>query len=64
MAKHCLNCNTTLSCGCQIRKASDGKEVCTNCLVTYEATILHINAVQNDASSHNIKVLNIEIEKS
>jgi DNA primase catalytic subunit len=35
----CKNCNTRLSCGCQKRRASDGKEVCTNCVNTYEASL-------------------------
>lgn len=35
----CANCGTTLSCGCQKRKASDGKQVCANCLASYEASI-------------------------
>jgi hypothetical protein len=35
----CPNCKTHLSCGCQKRTASDGKQVCNNCLVQYEAEI-------------------------
>jgi hypothetical protein len=35
----CSNCKKTLSCGCQKRKASDGKSVCSNCLTSYEATL-------------------------
>lgn len=38
----CLNCNRKLSCGCQKRKASDGKSVCSNCLSTYEAKIKEV----------------------
>ena len=38
MAK-CSNCNKNLSCGCQKRKASDGKAVCTNCVNSYEASL-------------------------
>lgn len=33
---NCLNCKAKLSCGCQQRKASDGKSVCANCLANYE----------------------------
>lgn len=36
---NCPNCKSPLSCGCQKRVASDGKQVCTNCLVTYENTL-------------------------
>lgn len=32
----CSNCQTTLSCGCQQRKASDGAATCSNCLSNYE----------------------------
>jgi hypothetical protein len=35
----CSNCKKTLSCGCQKRKASDGKGVCTNCANAYETKI-------------------------
>jgi hypothetical protein len=33
---NCSNCNAQLSCGCQTRTASDGKQVCTNCINVYE----------------------------
>lgn len=36
---NCLNCSKKLSCGCQQRKASDGKACCTNCLSAYENTL-------------------------
>ena len=36
---NCPNCQSQLSCGCQKRKASDGKEVCTSCLTFYEASL-------------------------
>jgi hypothetical protein len=35
----CPNCKANLSCGCQIRKASDGTQVCTSCLGNYEAKV-------------------------
>lgn len=38
MAK-CLNCGTNMTCGCQKRKASDGKECCSHCLNAYEAQL-------------------------
>ncbi len=38
MAK-CLNCSKTITCGCQKRKAKDGKEVCSSCVVSYEAKL-------------------------
>lgn len=36
---NCPNCNAKLSCGCQRRTASDGKAVCSACLVAYENKI-------------------------
>ena len=38
MAK-CNNCHAQLSCGCQKRTASNGVQVCSNCLVKYEEQI-------------------------
>lgn len=35
----CPNCNNTLSCGCQKRVASDGTQVCTSCIASYEIKI-------------------------
>ena len=35
----CPNCNSTMSCGCQKRVASDGKQVCSSCLQAYEAKL-------------------------
>lgn len=32
----CPNCNSSLSCGCQISTASDGTRVCNNCASAYE----------------------------
>lgn len=32
----CPNCKKALSCGCQKRTASDGKQVCSNCIKTYQ----------------------------
>lgn len=32
----CANCGAHLSCGCQRRNASDGKQCCENCVTAYE----------------------------
>jgi hypothetical protein len=32
----CPNCKARITCGCQKRKASDGKQVCSTCLNKYE----------------------------
>jgi len=36
----CPHCQKQLSCGCQKRVASDGKAVCTSCIVAYENTYI------------------------
>jgi hypothetical protein len=61
----CPNCDSQLSCGCQKRKASDGKEVCTNCASFYEANIstnIH-QPSQNQTSINNIQVKFTPIDK-
>ncbi len=32
----CTNCGRTLTCGCQKRQASNGVQVCANCINAYE----------------------------
>ena len=34
----CPNCGRLITCGCQKRTASDGKQVCSACLQQYEAS--------------------------
>lgn len=46
---NCPNCDSKLSCGCQKRRASDGKDVCTNCLALYESQIVNQNLRPADA---------------
>jgi transcription elongation factor Elf1 len=36
----CPNCGNPLSCSCQLRTASDGKQVCTNCAAFYEQQLV------------------------
>lgn len=36
---NCLNCNAKLTCGCQKKTASDGKQVCSSCIQFYEAKL-------------------------
>jgi hypothetical protein len=33
---NCPNCSAPISCGCQKRTASDGRQVCSSCLAAYE----------------------------
>jgi len=35
----CSNCKQSITCGCQRRNASNGVQVCTNCLSSYESQI-------------------------
>lgn len=42
----CSNCGTAISCGCQVKTASDGKQVCNSCITQYEAAI----AVKNNSN--------------
>jgi ribosome-binding protein aMBF1 (putative translation factor) len=43
----CNNCGTAISCGgCQIRIASDGKQVCSFCLPAYEQQIKIHNSIK------------------
>jgi hypothetical protein len=37
--KTCPNCSKKITCGCQVRTASDGKQVCSGCLTAYEANV-------------------------
>jgi hypothetical protein len=36
----CANCGKILSCGCQKRVASNGKNCCKACLSVYELTLM------------------------
>ena len=35
----CTHCGKQLSCGCQRRTASDGTQVCSSCVASYEAKL-------------------------
>ena len=39
---NCPNCGAKLTCGCQKKVASDGKQVCSNCLSLYEQMLKNI----------------------
>jgi hypothetical protein len=51
MATTCPNCKTRLSCGCQMRKATDGNKVCTTCIGKYEAKLKISKAPKTPAVS-------------
>ena len=48
MKPTCPNCGTMITCGCQIRTASDGNKVCNSCITSYEIKITNINAPTNN----------------
>lgn len=48
----CSNCQSQLSCGCQRRTASNGVQVCANCLSKYEE---HLAALKNNQNLNKNK---------
>lgn len=44
---NCPNCKAAITCGCQKRTASDGKQVCSSCLPAYEKHLL-LNSKANN----------------
>jgi hypothetical protein len=46
---NCPSCNTKLGCSCKLRKASDGKQMCTHCITNYEKglQLLNQNVLKN-----------------
>lgn len=32
----CTNCGSTITCGCQLKTATDGTKVCSRCIRQYE----------------------------
>lgn len=38
---NCSNCSAAITCGCQKRVASDGKQVCSSCLAAYEQSLIN-----------------------
>ena len=51
----CPNCNTAISCSCQIRTATDGKQVCSNCISSYEDKIAQQAKTLNDLNNIQLK---------
>lgn len=43
----CSNCKAKLSCGCQKKKASDGQQVCSNCITNYETKLKTLQPKDN-----------------
>jgi hypothetical protein len=58
----CPNCGAYISCGCQLRTATDSKVVCQNCLESYEQQLAVKNS-QNLAQDPEIKWAYNQINK-
>lgn len=59
MSSICPNCQAKLGCGCQLRRASNGAQVCANCIVSYENN-LNAQRQQNAQTPQNNGVPLIE----
>lgn len=44
---NCQNCGKQITCGCQKKIASNGKQVCSSCVGNYEQTLKINKAQQN-----------------
>lgn len=51
--KSCTNCGATITCGCQERIASDGKQICSNCIALYEQQLIQVRATNNVTPNEN-----------
>ena len=47
----CQNCSTAITCGCQVKTASDGKQVCNNCVSNYETKLIQVVAPINNINN-------------
>lgn len=61
---HCSNCGAQVTCGCQVRTASNGTRVCSTCVATYEANLAKIyqqlsTAKKEDDNDSNLNITNI-----
>ncbi len=52
----CQNCKATLGCSCQRRVATDGANVCANCVIAYEQNIINNSNVNKAATMIYAKV--------
>ena len=55
MAGVCLNCGAQITCSCQKRTTSDGKEVCQNCINDYEAKKLRESQLNQSTKDTYLK---------
>lgn len=54
----CGNCGATLSCSCKMRKASNGKSCCVNCISNYERTLKQSTKQSADLNKFPGTILN------
>jgi hypothetical protein len=45
---NCPNCNSKITCGCQKKTASDGKQVCATCITLYEKKLQELKKVKKN----------------
>ena len=51
---NCQNCGSRLSCGCQKRTASDGKQCCSKCITAYEHGLIKKNIARPKTNTEPI----------
>lgn len=52
---NCTNCGNKLSCGCQKKVASDGKQVCTQCKDAYEKKLQLMKSDPNNINLYKTR---------
>jgi hypothetical protein len=52
---YCNNCGSQITCGCQKRTASNGVEMCSSCIVQYEAQLVEDIKERERQQSNNNK---------
>ncbi len=50
---NCANCNTKLSCSCQVRTTSDNKRACTKCISVYETNLSKIKNIDTGQRTYS-----------
>lgn len=58
---NCPNCNAKMSCSCQKRVASDGKQVCSTCKASYEIKIKSPKSSNHLGSNQHGSVLSVSV---
>ena len=61
---NCQNCGSRLSCGCQKKTASDGKQVCANCIDGYEQSLKQKNGLLEQERALHIDLAIVRVMKT